>query len=237
MKDGRTKTILVLIFIVIILGGILIFKILNGNSNEKTNSVNNKSELIALIKSENNKSNYEVEYTLNDIKYNIKYLNKKMRWEASNSISYFDFEKNTQTIIDEDKKIAIIQNISLINENYMPTGIFSIIEDPNCKIKKEEKISNRSAIVLNYDGKEKIGDQFLFDDANSKVTDSKIDEINYNIKIWIDKETGFLLQTIMKANNNKVKTIYDLRLNSVTEADVATPNLSQYKVTDITSKQ
>lgn len=244
MKDNSTKTILILIFIVIILGCILMFKISNGNNTEKSNiakDMYSKSELIELIKSENNKTNYEVEYTLNDTNYNRKYLNKKMKWEAStsekNTISYLDFEKNTNTIIDEEKKIAIIQKISFINENYMSDDILAVIENSNCIIEKEEKISNRNAIVLDYNGTEKIGDQFLFTSNNSNYTDSKVDEINYNIKIWIDAETGFLLQTIVKANNNELKTTYNLKLNSVTEADVITPNLSQYKVTDITSKQ
>ena len=244
MKDNSTKTILILIFIVIILGCILMFKISNGNNTEKSNIAKDKyskSELIELIKSENNKTNYEVEYTLNDTNYKIKYLNKKMKWEASNSeantISYLDFEKNTNTIIDEEKKIAIIQKISFIDENYMPADILTIIENSNCIIEKEEKISNRNAIVLDYSGTEKIGDQFLFTSNNSNYTDSKVDEINYNIKIWIDAETGFLLQIIGKANNNELKTTYKLKLNSVTEADVTIPNLSQYKVTDITSKQ
>ena len=244
MKDNSTKTILILIFIVIILGCILMFKISNGNNTEKSiiaKDMYSKSELIELIKSENNKTNYEVEYTLNDTNYNRKYLNKKMKWEAStsekNTISYLDFEKNTNTIIDEEKKIAIIQKISFINENYMSDDILAVIENSNCIIEKEEKISNRNAIVLDYNGTEKIGDQFLFTSNNSNYTDSKVDEINYNIKIWIDAETGFLLQTIVKANNNELKTTYNLKLNSVTEADVITPNLSQYKVTDITSKQ
>ena len=244
MKYNSTKTILILIFIVIILGCILMFKISNGNNTEKSNIAKDKyskSELLELIKSENNKTNYEVEYTLNDTNYKIKYLNKKMKWEASNSeantISYLDFEKNTNTIIGEEKKIAIIQEISFIDENYMPADILTIIENSNCIIEKEEKISNRNAIVLDYSGTEKIGDQFLFTSNNSNYTDSKVDEINYNIKIWIDAETGFLLQTIVKANNNELKTTYKLKLNSVTEADVTIPNLSQYKVTDITSKQ
>lgn len=74
MKDNSTKTILVLLLIVIILGCILVFKILNGNSNghKKTHTAKlnySKTEIIDLIKSESNKSNYEVEYTLNDNKY------------------------------------------------------------------------------------------------------------------------------------------------------------------------
>lgn len=244
MKDNSSKVILILIFIIIILGCIFIFKVLNGNNNEKQNiatSNYSKSEIIDLIKSEKNKSNYEVEYTLNDTKYKRKYLNKKMKWEAStsekNTLSYLDFEKNTNTIINEENKLAIIQEISFVNENYMPDDILKIIENSNCIIEREEKISNRNAIVLNYDGTEKIGNQFLFTADNSSNTDSKVDEINYNVKIWIDLETGFLLQTIAKANNNDQKTIYDLKLNSVTESDVIVPNLSQYKVTDTTSKQ
>lgn len=80
MKDNNIKTILVLFFVIIILGCILGFKVLNRNSsgNEKKNTVKSnysKNEKIDLIKTENNKSNFEVEYTLNKTKYKIKYLN------------------------------------------------------------------------------------------------------------------------------------------------------------------
>ena len=244
MKDNSSKTILILIFIIIIFGCIFVSKVLNGNSNEKTYTAKSnysKVEIIDLIRSENNKSNYEVEYTLNDAKYKRTYLNKKMRLEVStsekNTLSYLDFEKNTNTIINRENKIAIIQKISLVNENYMPDDIIKIIENPDCIIEKEEKISNRNAIVLSYNGTEKIGNQFLFSSDNSSNTDGEVDEIKYEIEMWIDTETGFLLQTIMKSNNNEQKTVYDLKLNTVTTADITVPNLSQYKVTDITSKQ
>ena len=246
MEDNSKKTILVLIFIIIILGCILGFKILNenNNSNEKTHTAksnHSKAEIIDLIKSENNKSNYEVEYTLGDTKYKRKYLNKKMKWESSTSeknvLSYLDFEKDTNTLINEENKIAVIQKISLTNENYIPDDILEIIENSNCIIEKEEKISNRNAIVLSYNGTENIGNQFLFSADNATTNnDSKVDETKYEVKIWIDTETGFLLQTIMKANNNEQKTVYDLKLNTVTPEDVTVPNLSQYKVTDMTSK-
>lgn len=36
---------------------------------------------------------------------------------------------------------------------------------------------------------------------------------------------------------NTKKTVYDLKLNTVTIEDVTVPDLSQYKVTDATSKQ
>ena len=160
-----------------------------------------------------------------------------MKFEAStsekNTLSYLDFEKNTNTIINEENKIAIIQKISLVNENYMPDDMLKIIENTNCIIEKEEKISNRNAIVLSYNGTENIGNQFSFSADNY----SNADEIKYEMKMWIDTETGFLLQTIIKANNNEEKTVYDLKLNTVTTADVTVPNLSQYKVTDSTSQQ
>ena len=84
-----------------------------------------------------------------------------MKLEAStsekNTLSYIDFEKDTNTIINEEKKIAVVQKISFINENYMPDDILRIIENSNCIIEKEEKISNRNAIVLSYNGTENIG--------------------------------------------------------------------------------
>ena len=71
MEDNSKKTILVLIFIIIILGCILGFKILNenNNSNEKTHTAklnHSKAEIIDLIKSENNKSNYEINLPIDD---------------------------------------------------------------------------------------------------------------------------------------------------------------------------
>ncbi len=244
MKSNSTKVILALIFIIVILGCIFIFNVLNGNKNKSTYTAKSnysKAEIIDLIKSEDNKSNYEVEYVLNDTKYKRKYLNKKMKWEASinekNTLSYLDFEKNTNTIINEENKIAVIQKISSVNENYMPDDMLKIIENPNCIIEKEEKISNRNAIILSYNGTGKIGNQFLFSADNSTSdTSSKVDDIKYEIKMWIDTETGLLLQTIIKANNNEQKTVYDLKLNTVTTADITIPNLSQYKVTDMTRK-
>lgn len=164
-----------------------------------------------------------------------------MKFEAfsseSSTLCYLDFEKNTSTIISEKNKIAVIQKLDLINENYMPNDILNIIEDPNCIIEKEAKVLNRNAVVLNYNGVKKLGDHFSFTSSNSNYIDSKVDKIYYNVKIWIDTETGFLLQTIVKVNNTEQKIIYNLKLNSVTKEDVSVPDLSQYKVTDITSKQ
>lgn len=240
MKDNKTKIILILFFIIIILGCIFMFKILKGDNNEKDVAYS-KSEVLDLIKSEDNKTNYEVEYTVGNIKYNKKYLNKKMKKEAlmdgDDIISYFDFEKNTNTIIDEKQKIAIIQKINLEEENYMPKDILNIIEDPNCIIKKEEKISNRNAVVLSYNGKREIPNQFYFTSDKSGHSNDKIDEMDYNVKIWIDTETGLLLKTVITANNNEIETKYNLKSGSVTESEVTISNLSQYKVTDITSKQ
>ena len=60
----------------------------------------------------------------------------------------------------------------------MPDDILRIIENSNCIIEKEEKISNRNAIVLSYNGTENIGNQFLFSADNSTTNnDSKVDEI------------------------------------------------------------
>lgn len=222
MENTSSKLILRLIFVIIILGCIFIFKVLNGNKKVNTSKSNySKTEIINLIKSEDNKSNYEVEYTTNNINFKKKYFNKKMKFEASNNesniLSYLDFEKNTNTLIDEKNKIAIIQKLGSTNKNYIPNDLLNIIEDPNCIIEKEEKVLNRNAVVLDYNGTE--------------------EKQNYNMKNWIDTETGFLLQTIVKANNTEQKIIYNLKLNSVTEEDVSVPNLSQYKVTDITSKR
>ncbi len=222
MENTSSKLILRLIFVIIILGCIFIFKVLNGNKKVNTSNSNySKTEIIDLIKSEDNKSNYEVEYTTNNINFKKKYFNKKMKFEASSNesstLSYLDFEKNTNTLIDEKNKIAIIQKLGSTNKNYIPNDLLNIIEDPNCIIEKEEKVLNRNAVVLDYNGTE--------------------EKLNYNMKNWIDTETGFLLQTIVKANNTEQKIIYNLKLNSVTEEDVSVPNLSQYKVTDITSKR
>lgn len=237
MKSNWIKILLIFIMII---GGIFVLK----NVNHKQNSGNSnytKTDILKIIASETNKSNYEVEYTIDGTRTNRKYLNKKMKIEAfnneTNTIMYVDFEKDTNTSIDEEKKIAIILELdNLVEENYIPKDVLEIIKNESCTIENEERISNREAIVLNYNGKEKIGNQFLFNVNNSTNKDNKVDELKYNVKIWIDKETGLLLQTIIKADKNEMKITYDLKLNSVTENDVTKPNLSQYKVTDFRKK-
>ena len=244
MEYNKKKIILIFILIIVILGVIFIVKTINirsGNTQSIAKSKYSKSELIDLINSKTNKNNYEVEYETNGNKYKIKYLNRKMKFEASNGegkvLSYIDFENMVNTIINEENKIVVKTRKILTNEYYMPDDIFQVLEEPDCRIKGEEKILNRDAIVLNYNGKFKTGDQFFFSADNSVNINNKIDELKYNIKFWVDKESGLLLQTVIKANNQEIKTVYNLKTNTVTEADVTEPDLSQYKITDATPKQ
>ena len=243
MKNYKKKIIILLIVINVLLV-ILIIKqpnrdntyYNNENSNNYSTKIMLKNEIISLINKEDNKSNYEVEYKIDDTTYNRKYLNNKMRLEISNNqkktLSYYDFENNVESLISEENKIAIKKEIEQqTTKNYITEEILKVINDTNCKIISEEIISNRNAIVLEYKGKSSEQGQFVFSDMNY----SDIGDTEYNIKIWIDKESGLLLQREISANNKSIKTTYNLKLNTVTIEDVMLPNLSEYKVTDTTS--
>ena len=236
MKDIVRMIIFLLIITVVC---ICIFKFAIRDQGGTTHNYS-KADIIKLIKSEDNKNNYEVEYTMLDgTKCSKKYLDKKMKIHYSsseiNTFIYLDFEKDIETIVSPDNKLAVIKKgTSPVTENYIPEEILNIIEKPKCIIEKEERILNRNAIVLNYTDVTKASDQFLFTDEKSGNGD---EEFEYSIKIWIDTKTGFLLQLVGKADDFEMKTIYDLKLNSVQEEDVAIPDLSQYSVKDLTIGQ
>lgn len=236
MKNNSTK-VLTIVFLVIILFCIIsIFFILNRNNDNlsitKTNYT--KERVLDLIKAENNKNNYEVEYWIDGKLYNKKYFNKKMVSSSTiledDSITYIDFENDTCTTIFENEKTAVILKQNLYTENYIPNDILSIIENPDCIIKGKEKILNRNAIALEYSGIQDFGKGFYFDAEGYENVDNKVDKIRYNAKIWIDEESGLLLQTVIKVKNIENKTKFNLKLNTVTEEDVTIPNLSKYEV-------
>lgn len=221
MKNNNVKVIWILLLFIIALGGIFLFKIINSKSSKYY-----KSDLLYLIDSAENKNNYEVEYTTNNKTYNKKYLNKQLKVQSTEfgTIVYVDFNENKKTMINNDKKVAIIDKLSPVadnfHENYLPNDLQEIIKDPNCKIIKEEKLLDRNTVVLKYSGSKKIEDWF----SNTSET------VNYTAQIWIDKETGFLLQTLLKSGSHQEKVTYNLKLNTVTAEDVTVPNISQYTV-------
>ena len=228
MKKNNVKVIWILLLFIIVLGGIFLFKIINSKSSKFS-----KSDLLYLIDSAENKNNYEVEYTTNNKTYNKKYLNKQLKVQSTEfgTIVYVDFNENKKTMINNEKKIAIIDKLSPVadnfHENYLPNDLQEIIKDPNCKIIKEEKLLDRNTVVLKYSGSQKIEDWF----SNTNET------FNYTAQIWIDKETGFLLQTLLKSGSHQEKVTYNLKLNTVTAEDVTVPNISQYTVINLFNKK
>lgn len=216
----------ILFIIVIIVVGFLVFKALQ----PKTSYT--KAQIIELINSKENKTNYEVEYTIpkeligEDTKYHYKILNNKKKSELANGAhTYTDFESDKTVIVSEELKGAIIQNSANAEGNYYD-DIMEYILNPKCKIKKEEKLFNRNTVVLSYDDKIVIGPgEFNID---------REETVKCNIQMWIDTETGFLLQTVVKANTKKAKIVYNVKLNTVTEQDVIIPDLSGYEIIDTT---
>lgn len=236
MKEKRGGILLIIIFIVIAIAIIGIFVVLYPRRGEIQNineskTKYSKSSIIDLINSKTNKTNYEVEYTLpkeyigEEKKYNYKILNNKQKLEYITSektiIIYYDFEENRRVIIDENNKRAIISEISYFYSGSYYDEEITYILDPDCKIDKEEKIFNRDAVVLNYDVNEKY---VLFGEEIMPIS---------NMKMWIDTETGLLVQSVVQSKGKEIKTVYNVKLNEVTEDDVAIPDLTGYEVSDI----
>ena len=206
-----------LICIIIFMVGVFVFKIINGD-NKESQSLISKEELIEFIKSKQNTINYEVEYTTTSLRSNEKYFNEKMRQELVTDeqamIAYIDFETNTHTLISEDKKTIIIQNNSDTLASRDSDELITMLEKANSKIEKEEKILDRNAIVVSYQGiPEEDGD--------------------YALKVWIDLETGIMLKREYEKDDIKEVIDYNIKLNSVMEEDVTVPDLPGYKVLDI----
>ena len=238
MKENNAKVLTVVFIVIILFCFISIFFILNGNNDNSSITKTNytKEQILDLIKAEDNKNNYEVEYSIDGVKYNKKYFNKKMVSRSTiledDSITYIDFESDTCTNISENEKTAVVLKQNLYTENYIPNDILSIIENPDCIIIGEGRISNRDVIVLEYNGILDFGDGFYFDAEGYENVNNKVDKVKYNEKIWIDKETGLLLQIAIKGKNVEVESniTFNLKLNTVTEEDVTIPDLSGYKV-------
>ena len=236
MKNNSTILVIILICIIIALFGLFIVKIFNIEINSKPQSNYTKEEVIALVKDTNNKNNYEVECT-NEYSYfyKIKYCNMREKVVAYNDdrkmITYYDYNKNTQTAVSEEKKMAIIMEESAEPANYMPLGVLPAIENPKSRIVYEEMILDRNAIVLEYEDTVK-SDGFYFKPSNFNPQNDDKKEYEYIMKIWIDEETGLLLKLLVEVDNEKIILTYNLKTNSVTEEDVELPDLSGYKIID-----
>ena len=231
-----TTVIVFLVIVLIILTTAFAIKIIKdqqySNPNAQTSIGYSKSEVIDLIESYSNKTNYSIEYEQNGTILNLKYLNRKMRLDAKDTEKvetyYIDFEENDITTLNASKKIAVIDILSYGIDNYCITeGLISVIKDSNCIVEKKEKINNRDAIVLNYNGNKRLETQFVQNENTSILNSTK-----FNTRIWIDEETGLLLQVVNRADNKEVKNTYTYELDSVTEEEVTTPDLSKYKVTN-----
>lgn len=229
MKNNSTILIIILIGIIIALFGLFIVKIFNIEINSKPQSNYTKEEIIALVKDTNNKNNYEVEYTIG-YNYKRKYFNMKEKMVSDELILYYDYNKNTKTMVNEEKKMAII--LATDEEaNYMPADVLVAIESPKSRIVYEEMILDRNAIVLEYEDTVK-SNSFYFSSFNSNTSNDDKKEYEYSMKVWIDEETGLLLKLLIEVDNKKLELTYDLKTNSVTEEDVELPDLSGYKIID-----
>ena len=80
-----------------------------------------------------------------------------------------------------------------MSNNYVGAGILNIIT---------ESLYDNPIVVFREYVQNSVDSIFKETDRN-----------NYEIKIWIDAETGLLLQTVIISNNNEQKNVFDLKLN------------------------
>ena len=210
------KTVIVLISIIAICAIILGIKVTNNNKNNE--SKYSRYDIIKLIENAKNYNNYYCEY--NNLGENTirKIKDNKMVVINDDRTVYIDYDSNKQTIIKNTENVAIVSSLDSsklvsINKIYFQEGIDVLNDYDNYEYKfmKEEDINGFQCIKI-------------------KLTSQTI-----NYDIWLDTKSGLVTKMICSKTeeDNKISIDYDLKLDIITDKDVETPKLNNYKVTEM----
>lgn len=214
------KAVILLLVIIIILVIVLALKITNNNSEDSNKYT--RTDAITLIKKGENYNNYYCENTNFEQKIIRKIKDNKMVVVNDHLTIYIDYNSNKRTILKNTENIAIVSSLDSskftnIDKNYFQEciDVLNDFENYEYKFIKEEKINE-------------------FDCIKIALTSKSIESI-YDYEIWIDISSGLVTKTILYNNemNSNMTKEYNLKLNSITDEEVTTPDLSNYNVTKV----
>lgn len=208
------KFVISMLVLIMILAIILGFKIMNNGENSNQYS---RADVIALIKKGEDYDNYYCEYTKLGENTIRKIKGNKMVVASDDMTIYIDYDSNKQTVLRNTGNIALVSSLdssklSKMNKIYFQEciDVLNDFENYEYKFIKKEKINEFECIKI-------------------ALTSESI-----SYEIWIDISSG--LVTKMSCNNKENSNItleYNLKLNSITDEEVKTPDLSKYNVTEV----
>ena len=218
MKTKKVVLIVVLCIVVLLIAiwGIREYVLWNDGKLQKDNPMS-KEEVLELLKKGEEYPNYYISFVdSNNAKYNIYvkdnvlveyYNNEFLRREDYNTNEYIMIFKTA------DKEVAGVNN-NLEKLEYQPGSMdYSIVNKLDYKYLGEKELDGRQVIYIQL----KSGSAYT--------------------KFVIDKETGIIVNRIdlSKAfifTTNKNESKRELKLDVVTDEDVARPDLSKYEVVE-----
>ena len=218
MKTKKV-TLIIVIFIVLILiaiWGIREYVLWNDGDLQKDNSMS-REEVLELLKKGEEYPNYYISFVdSNNAKYDI-YVKDNVFVEYCNNEFRLREDYNTNEYImifkTADKELAGINN-SLEKQEYRQASMdYSIVNKLDYKYLGEKEVDGRQVIYI----------QLEDDSAYTKFV--------------IDKETGIIVDRIDLSKSfifttHKNESKRELKLDIVTDEDVAIPDLSKYEVVE-----
>lgn len=216
MKTRKIVLIIVLliVFLFIAIWGIREYVLWNDGKLQKDNPMS-KEEVLELLKKGEKYPNYYISFAdSNNAKYDI-YVKDNVLVEYYNNefLLREDYNNNEYIMISKatDKEVAGISH-SLRKQEYQQAGMdYSIVNKLEYKYLGEKEVDGRQVIYIQLE-----------------------DESAYT-KFVIDKETGIIVNRIdlskvfiFTAHKNETKR--ELKLDVVTDENVARPDLSRYEV-------
>ena len=216
MKTRKIVLIIVLliVFLFIAIWGIREYVLWNDGKLQKDNPMS-KEEVLELLKKGEKYPNYYISFAdSNNAKYDI-YVKDNVLVEYYNNefLLREDYNNNEYIMISKatDKEVAGISH-SLRKQEYQQAGMdYSIVNKLEYKYLGEKEVDGRQVIYIQLE-----------------------DESAYT-KFVIDKETGIIVNRIDQSKvfiftAHKNETKRELKLDVVTDENVARPDLSRYEV-------
>lgn len=218
MKTKKVTLIIVIfiVFILIAIWGIREYVLWNDGDLQKDNSMS-REEVLELLKKGEEYPNYYISFVDSDnVKYDI-YVKDDVFVEYCNNEFRLREDYNTNEYImifkTADKEVAGINN-SLEKQEYRQASMdYSIVNKLDYKYLGEKEVDGRQVIYI----------QLEDDSAYTKFV--------------TDKETGIIVDRIDLSKSfifttHKNESKRELKLDVVTDEDVARPDLSKYEVVE-----
>lgn len=230
------KKIGILFIIIIVLTGILAFKVLAPKKEKE-----NKLEIVQLLEKSLEYDNYVLKYKIGN-EHRTKMVKGSIivsKVEETDYYTWTDLDKKENIIMNLKRKEALIRNatedqIKNVRER-IPLPKEDIIREI---VNNPQKYDLKNIKQEEYNGKKCITFITKMDEKGEEFVITKEEEVSkpdiYLEKIWIDANKGTIVKSKSKSNQGTLLDIdYDVELNTVTDNDVARPNLEGYKIQNI----